>query len=113
MLIELGEFREAKLWADKALERFPNEPELLAAKAVALGRSGDLQGALAFSDASIEERGDTPYVWLARGDVMLARAESRGRIIVLRKRCCSRPGTGSSPGWRPGSGFITNNSCSR
>ena len=37
MLIELGEFREAKLWADKALERFPNEPELLAAKAVALG----------------------------------------------------------------------------
>ncbi len=47
MLIELGEFREAKLWADKALERFPHEPELLAAKAVALGRSGDLQGALA------------------------------------------------------------------
>lgn len=77
MLIELREFREAKLWADKALERFPDEPELLAAKAVALGRSGDLQGALAFSDASIEERGDTPYVWLARGDVLLARAESR------------------------------------
>ena len=77
MLIELGEFREAKLWADKALERFPNEPELLAAKAVALGRSGDLQGALAFSDAAIEERSDTPYIWLARGDVLLARQESR------------------------------------
>lgn len=77
MLIELGEYREAKLWADKAIERFPNEPELLAAKAVALGRAGDLQGALAFSDASIEERGDTPYVWLARGDVLLAREESR------------------------------------
>src|SRR5881397_3407802 len=77
MLIELGEFREAKLWADKALERFPQEPELLAAKAVALGRIGDLKGALAFSDASIEERGDTPYVWLARGDVMLAREEQR------------------------------------
>jgi tetratricopeptide (TPR) repeat protein len=77
MLIELGEFREAKLWADKALERFPQWPELLAAKAVALGRSGDLQGALAFSDAAIEERGDTPYVWLARGDVMLARSEHR------------------------------------
>ncbi len=77
MLIELGEFQEAKLWADKALERFPSEPELLAAKAVALGRSGDLQGALAFSDAAIEEHGDTPYVWLARGDVMLAREERR------------------------------------
>src|SRR5277367_2613679 len=68
MLIELGEYREAKLWADKAIERFSNEPELLAAKAVALARSGDLEGALSFSDAAIEERGDTPYVWLARGD---------------------------------------------
>jgi tetratricopeptide (TPR) repeat protein len=77
MLIELGEYREAKLWADKALERFPHEPELLAAKAVALARSGDLQAAIAFSDASIEERGDTPYIWLARGDVLLAREEHR------------------------------------
>lgn len=76
-LVELGEFREAKLWADKALERFPRDPELLAAKAVALGRCGDLDEALAFSDASIEERGDTPYLWLARGDVLLAREESR------------------------------------
>src|SRR6266704_697383 len=31
MLIELGEFGEAKLWADKALEQFPREAELLAA----------------------------------------------------------------------------------
>ena len=77
MLIELGECREAKLWADKALERFPTDPELLAAKAVALGRSGDGEGALAFSDSSIGERGDTPYVWLARGDVLLARGENR------------------------------------
>ncbi|MEK7686631.1 MAG: tetratricopeptide repeat protein [Verrucomicrobiota bacterium] len=77
MLIELGEYREAKLWADKALESFPHEPELLAAKAVALGRSGDLKAAMAFSDASIEERGNTPYVWLARGDVLLTAEERR------------------------------------
>jgi Flp pilus assembly protein TadD len=76
-LIELGECLEAKLWADKALEKFPTEPELLAAKAVALARVGDLKGALVFSDASIEERGDTPYIWLARGDVLLAREEKR------------------------------------
>jgi tetratricopeptide (TPR) repeat protein len=75
MLIELNECKEARLWADKALERFPHDPELLAAKAVALARSGDLQGAISFSDAAIEERGDTPYVWLARADVLLARKE--------------------------------------
>lgn len=77
MLIELGEFREAALWADRALETFPREPELLAAKAVTLARLGDLDNALAFSDAAIETRGDTPYVWLARGDVLLARQEKR------------------------------------
>src|SRR5437016_978159 len=86
MLIELGEFREAKLWADKALERFPHDAELLASKAVALARSGDLQGALAFSDASIEERGDTPYIWLARGDVLLAREESRADYCFEKAR---------------------------
>jgi tetratricopeptide (TPR) repeat protein len=77
MLIELEEFREAKLWVDKALEKFPHEAELLAAKAVALARTGDLEGALIFSDAAVGERGDTPYVWLARGDVLLARNEKR------------------------------------
>lgn len=77
MLIELGELREAKVWADKALERFADDPELLAAKAVALARLGDLQAAMAFSDASIQERGETPYVWLARGDVLTARREAR------------------------------------
>lgn len=80
MLIELKEFREAKLWADKALESFPHESELLAAKAVALGRIGDLKAALAFSDASIEERGNTPYIWLARADVLLARKEKRAEF---------------------------------
>jgi tetratricopeptide (TPR) repeat protein len=86
MLIELGEFREARLWADKAIERFPQEADLLAAKAVALGRDGDLDGALAFSDASIEGRGDTPYVWVARGDVLLARAESRADYCFEKAR---------------------------
>jgi Flp pilus assembly protein TadD len=77
MLIELREYREARLWVEKAMERFPSDPELLAAKAVALARLGDLDGAIAFSDASIEERGESPYVWLARGDVLLAREEQR------------------------------------
>jgi tetratricopeptide (TPR) repeat protein len=77
MLIELEELREAKVWADKALEHFPHEPELLAAKAVALARSGDVEAAIMFSDAAMGEQGETPYLWLARGDVLLARKESR------------------------------------
>ncbi len=79
-LIELEELREARKWADKALEKFPNEPELLAAKAVALGRSGELESAMAFSDASVSEQGGTPYVWLARADVLLSCREERAEF---------------------------------
>jgi tetratricopeptide (TPR) repeat protein len=82
MLIELGQLRDANTWADKSLESFPNEPELLAAKAVALARNGDTNGALAFSDASVEEHANSPYVWLARGDVLLALKESRADYCV-------------------------------
>ena len=91
MLIELGEFREAKLWADKALETFPHDAELLAAKAVALARSGDTQAALAFSDAAIETQGNTPYVWLARGDVLLARAEKRAQFCLEKALALAGP----------------------
>jgi len=90
MLIELGEFHEAKLWADKALEQFPHDPELLAAKAVALGRLGDIDNALAFSDAAVEERGDTPYVWLARGDVLMAAKRKQADSCI--ERALSRAG---------------------
>jgi len=84
MLIELGQHEEARLWSDKALERFPRDAELLAAKAVALARCGDTQGALAFSDSAIEERGDAPYVWLSRGKSCW-RGKSRGPITALRR----------------------------
>ena len=50
---------------------------MLAGKAVALARLGELDEAIAFSDAAVEERGNTPYIWLARADVLLARGERR------------------------------------
>lgn len=77
MLIELGELGEARVWADKALERFPEEAELLAVKAVALARSGSVEEALACSDASILQKGEAAFLWVARGDVLLARKERR------------------------------------
>ncbi|MGZ8901812.1 MAG: tetratricopeptide repeat protein, partial [Limisphaerales bacterium] len=75
MLIELGEFKEARVWADKALALFPEEGELLAAKGVALARLGDHAAAISYSDAAVESQMNTPYIWLARADVLLARKE--------------------------------------
>jgi tetratricopeptide (TPR) repeat protein len=76
MLLELDQCAEAQVWADQALERFPREADLLAAKAVTLARHNEMQSALAFSDAAVSENGTSPYVWLARGDVLLTVRET-------------------------------------
>lgn len=73
MLIELGEYNEAVLWADKALELFPEHPELLALKAVAFCRDAKMDKAIAYSDNSIGKDNTTATVWLARAEVMLTR----------------------------------------
>ena len=72
MLIEMDELPEANLWADKALEKFKDHPKLISAKAVAQGRMSNLDKAMAFSDAAIKSQGSDAYLWLARGEVLLA-----------------------------------------
>ncbi|MBN2020702.1 MAG: tetratricopeptide repeat protein [Sedimentisphaerales bacterium] len=76
MLIELGEYKEAAVWVDKALEMFPEHPELLSAKAVACARDGRMEKAIAYSDESITKENVTARVWLARAEVMLSRKSS-------------------------------------
>ena len=73
MLIELGEYREAKIWADKALELFPEHAELFSAKAVACVRDAEFDKAQAYSDNAVQKQRATWYVWLARAEVLLNR----------------------------------------
>jgi len=73
MLLELEEYPEAMLWADKALELFPEHPEIFAAKAVACLRDAKYEKAQAFSDNAISKDNTTSRVWLARAEVLLAR----------------------------------------
>lgn len=75
MLIALGEFPEAELWARKALELFRNHVDLLAARAHALCRTGDLKQAIALCDLAIAQPGQSAYCWVARGDILLARKD--------------------------------------
>jgi tetratricopeptide (TPR) repeat protein len=77
MLIELGEYREAGTWADKALESFPEHPELLALKGLACARDAKMDQAIAYSDNSVGKENLTPRVWLVRAEVFLHR---RGAI---------------------------------
>lgn len=72
-LIELGEYPEAVIWADKALDLFPEHPELLALKAVAYSRDAKFEKAIAYSDNSVSKSDVTARVWLARAEVLLNR----------------------------------------
>ncbi len=76
MLIELEEYPEAVVWADKALELFPDQQDLLSAKALALLAQGDVSQAQKLSDAAVAREGLTYYVWLARAEILLARKSS-------------------------------------
>jgi tetratricopeptide (TPR) repeat protein len=82
MLIELGEYEEALMWSDKALELYPEHPDLLAAKAVAACRTGDLEKALAYTDQALTQKGATPAVWLARAEVLLERGSATAKHCV-------------------------------
>ncbi len=70
-LIDLGELKEAVTWADRASEVIGNDSELIAVKAMALGRLGDIEKALAYSDQAMKKGKNTPLPWLARGDVII------------------------------------------
>lgn len=76
MLIALGEYPEAELWSRKALELFKNNADLLAGRAQALCRTGDLTAAQASCDAAIGQQGMSSYPWVARGELMLARKDN-------------------------------------
>lgn len=73
MLIELQEYREAEVWANKAMELFPEHPELLALKAVACSRDAKRDKATAYSDNSVGKDNLTPRVWLARAEIFMDR----------------------------------------
>jgi len=73
MLIELGEYAEARKWADKAMDLFPEHPDLLAAKAVAAARDAMWQDAMACSDAAIGKPNAGARVWMSRAEVLSLR----------------------------------------
>lgn len=79
MLIELAEYPEARLWADKALELFKNNGDLLAAKGQACLRQGDAKAAVVCSDASLQSAGSSALRWRVRGEIMLRGGAQRAR----------------------------------
>ena len=71
-LLHLGEYREAVTWSIRALERFPDQPDLLAYRGLALVRAGSLREGIEFVDGAVELKSPSAWVWLTRGEALLA-----------------------------------------
>ena len=70
-LICLGEYPEAVTWSTRALEKFFNSPDLLAAKGLALVLGGQPTQGMEFLDGAVGLRSPAAWVWLARGEGLL------------------------------------------
>ncbi|HTN02990.1 tetratricopeptide repeat protein [Planctellipticum variicoloris] len=76
MLVLLDELTEAELWSRKAIELFPGNGDLIAARAQALVRRGDQRSGMSACDAALQQTGNSWYRWLVRGELMLAARQS-------------------------------------
>jgi tetratricopeptide (TPR) repeat protein len=90
-LAELGECIEAVTWADRALERFRDHPDLLAARALALCRGGRSADALVSIDGAFRQPGISAFAWTVRGEVMLSQNAESARHCFM-KAVESAPG---------------------
>jgi tetratricopeptide (TPR) repeat protein len=71
MLVLLGEYPEAELWARKSLELFKNHGDLMASRAQALARIGDRTQAMELADAALRQEGNSAYRWMVRGELLV------------------------------------------
>ena len=79
MLVQLEEYPEAELWSRKGLELFPTNGELMAGRAQAFCRMGDMKQAHALCDGSLQQPGQSAYRWLVRGEIMVAARQNMDR----------------------------------
>ncbi len=70
MLVLLGEYPEAELWAKKSLELFHRHGDLIAGRAQALNRIGDRSTAFELADAALRREGSSAYRWMVRGELL-------------------------------------------
>ena len=71
MLLYLDEPVEARVWADRALQSFPNDPDILSLKSLAQWRSGVNVEARELNDTALGMTRESGNVWLARGEMQV------------------------------------------
>lgn len=79
MLVQLNEVPEGELWSRKALELFPSNGELLAARAQTLCRLGKINHAQATIDQAMLQSGESAYRWMVRGELLVKQRQGTAK----------------------------------
>jgi tetratricopeptide (TPR) repeat protein len=79
MLVMLGEYPEAELWARKSLELFKGQGDLMAGRAQGLVRLGDRKQAMELADAALRQEGGSAYRWMVRGELLITGRDDMDR----------------------------------
>lgn len=90
MLLYMEELAEAIVWADKALQSFPNDPDILALKSLAQWRKGLTEAARQLNDSALAATRNSANVWLARGEMQMV-ADMRSASACFR-HALAQPG---------------------
>jgi tetratricopeptide (TPR) repeat protein len=86
MLNFLDELPEADLWSRKALELFPAHGDLLAGRAQARCRMGDLKQSYSLCDAAFKSSGQSAYRWMVRGEILVASRNAKDAFCFDKAR---------------------------
>lgn len=96
VLVETGEYEEAALWADKALQLFQNDPVFLALGAIAHCRLKNEVRALEYADGALKfSKSGLPLAWTARGEILILCGSRRA------SDCMKKATAIDSEDWRP------------
>ncbi|HNV70800.1 MAG TPA: tetratricopeptide repeat protein [Candidatus Ozemobacteraceae bacterium] len=85
-LLDLNEIPEALTWAIKAQKLFPKSAEIIASRACALARQGNLSEAIAFSDGAMKAGLIGWYPWVVRGEILAASNSANAEFCMMKAR---------------------------
>jgi len=84
-LLDMGQPEEATSWLEQAAGVLGEIPALLALRAIAAARSGNIDDARAWSDRALRDGRDAAEVWLARAEVVYATGGEKMARVNLGK----------------------------
>ncbi len=83
-LVDLDEVKEARLWANKGLERLPRSGLLMGAKSLALERMWETVPAMELCDQALNLKQDSWYLWIVRGTILSGRGLKTAEYCFLK-----------------------------